>query len=304
MIRTRTPLRITLGGGGTDLDSFDGDGFCVAAAIDKYVYIDVVERFDPGLLLTYSRTENVPSSAYLEHPIAKGCFEKARIESGLHVASMADIPAGTGLGSSGAYTVGLLKALYAFKRLEVDDSRLALDACAVEKVGKQDQHIAAYGGVRAMVFDRLSAPKVRRVRMDAEVEKTLEENLLLFFTGRKHDAQEALAESKPATSETRDIGHASRDALMDGDLHRLAKLLSLQWDLKRERSPSSVHDEIDGWLRIGVEAGAEGGKLVGAGGGGFLLFYAESKQTLREAMSALGLREVRFGFDHRGSVVL
>lgn len=304
MILTRTPLRITLGGGGTDLPDYPGDGFCVAAAIDKYVYVSIVERFDGDLLVTYSKSERVPSRLYLEHPLARGCLEVAGVETGIHVSSMADIPAGTGLGSSGAYTVGLLNALYAYKRVEVETWRLAWRACEVEGLGLQDQHIAAFGGVRTMVFEEMCRPKVRSTVMGADTEKVLEENLLLFYTGRKHDAAEAISEAGPVTGEVRDIGLASADALRDDDLGRFAKLLSLQWRLKHERAPSRVHDEIDGWLKIGMEAGAVGGKLVGAGGGGFLMFYAEAKQTLREAMSALGLREVRFGFDHRGSVVL
>lgn len=305
MILTRTPLRITLGGGGTDLDpEFPGGGFCLAAAIDKYVYIAIVDRFDGDLLLTYSESEQVPDALYLKHPLARACLEKVGITTGLHIASMADIPAGTGLGSSAAYTVGLLRALYAWRQEEIEPTRLAVQACEIEKVGRQDQHIAAFGGVRRMIFQPCTRPKVLPQFMPGDTERVLEENLCLFFTGYRHDAGEAIAAEGPVSVETKEIGHASANALMEGDLARFGKLLSLQWRLKLERAPSPVHDEIDGWLRIGREAGAEGGKLVGAGGGGFLLFYAENKATLRDAMSSLGLREVRFRFDYRGSVVL
>lgn len=300
MILTRTPLRVTLGGGGTDLDSYPGDGFCVAAAIDKYVYVSVCERFDGDLLVTYSRSERVPEACYLEHPLAKGCLEATAVKTGVHVSSMADIPAGTGLGSSGAYTVGLLKALHVFKGMtDEGPGLLAREACRVEGVGQQDQHIAAFGGVKVMVFTE-TRPQVRPLPVPDE----LEENLLLFYTGTRRAAGDELAAQVPPDERTRELGFASRDALVDGDLDGFARLLSAQWALKYERSPSGFHDTVDDWLRIGREAGAGGGKLVGAGGGGFLLFYAEHKSVLREAMAGLGLREVRFGFDHAGSRVL
>ncbi len=304
MIQTRTPLRVTLGGGGTDLANYPGDGFCLAAAIDQYVYVSIVENFDGDLLVTYSKSERVEKAAQLEHPLARGCLEKTGVTTGLHISSMADIPSGTGLGSSAAYTVGLLNALYAYTRVDIEPWRLALHACEVEKIGQQDQHIAAFGGIQKMIFESACRPKVLPVPLPLDTEQILEENLLLFYTGLKHDAEEALAASVPASRETKEIGIASFEALLRGDLRAFARLLTLQWRVKGEKNRNPANALFDDQIKIGLEAGADGGKLVGAGGGGFLMFYAENKTLLREAMQALGLREVRFRFDYRGSIVL
>lgn len=304
MIITRTPLRITLGGGGTDLLSYQEDGYCIAAAIDKYVYISVVENFAGDLLVTYSRSEHVASAEELEHPLARSCLEHVGIKTGLHISSMADIPAGTGLGSSGAYTIGLLKALYAYKRDLPEMDRLASSAVKIENLGQQDQYISAYGGIREMVFEPMRRPQVRALRVSPETERALEDNLVLFYTGQRRDAGAEIQSGHPPTAETRELGFCARKALVDGDMGEFARGLTNQWCEKYARSETGFHQAVDEWLYIGVQAGALGGKLVGAGGGGFLLYYAENKSPLREAMADLDLREVPFSFDHQGSTLV
>jgi D-glycero-alpha-D-manno-heptose-7-phosphate kinase len=323
MIITRTPLRISLGGGGTDLPSFyetNGGGFLVAAAISKYIYIAVHRNFDEDLILKYSAVERVGSPSEIQHPILREAFSIVGPTHGVELTSMADIPAGTGLGSSGSFTVGVLKALHSYQRRPVTNEQLAALACHVEMerlrepTGKQDQYAAAIGGLTAFQFAPDGSVVAESVAMDAEHKSVLEENLLLFYTGMRRSASDEItAQMEPggATSAVadnlkavRELGFESRAALEDGDLDRFARLMTDQWQLKLARAPSELHRTIDGWLRSGIDAGAGGGKLIGAGGGGFLLFYAEEKKHLRRAMVELGLEEVRFSFDHEGSMTL
>jgi D-glycero-alpha-D-manno-heptose-7-phosphate kinase len=321
MIITRTPLRITLGGGGTDLPSYyrkAGHGFLIAAAITKYVYIAVHRNFDEDLLLKYSAVERVPSADHASHPLLRACLTLVGIDAGVEISSMADIPTGTGLGSSGSFTVGVLKALRAYRHEHVTNVDLAAQACHVEidvlgePVGKQDQYIAAVGGITSLSFRDDEQVEVAALDLPSLTRNRLEDNLLLFFTGMRRSASEVLAEQQseglgpggPALADNldrvRDIGYETRDALESGEMTGFGHLLTDQWRLKYERSPGPVHDRVDGWIRQGIEAGAAGGKLVGAGGGGFLLFYAEEKADLRAAMAGIGLEEVRFGIDYEG----
>ena len=321
MIITRTPLRISLGGGGTDLPSYYrkcGGGFLIAAAIDKYIYISVHRNFEEEILLKYSRIEKVPSPAAVEHPLLREVLLATGVTRGLEISSMADIPAGTGLGSSGAFTVGALRALYSFQRRFISQLDVAESACRIEierlgePVGKQDQYIAAVGGVTAFEFRPDDTVEVIRVPLSAETRDRLEEDLLLFYTGIRRSAREALSdqdrrsladdeEVRRNLDAVRALGRDSMDALMSGDLESFGKLLTAQWLLKLERSPSELHKTVDTWIRHAIEAGAAGGKLVGAGDGGFLLLYAHTKADVRRAMRELGLEEVRFTFDHDGT---
>jgi D-glycero-alpha-D-manno-heptose-7-phosphate kinase len=324
VIITRTPLRISLGGGGSDLPSFyegNGGGFLVAAAISKYVYIAVHENFDDELILKYSAVERVTTPAHIEHPILREAFTMMDVTGGVELTSMADIPAGTGLGSSGSFTVGVLKALHSFRRRPVTNEELAALACTLEierlgePIGKQDQYAAAIGGLTAFHFGPDGNVTVEPVAMALEQKALLEENLLLFFTGLRRSASQEMAaqvETLPSGDgglvenlvAVRRLGLDSRDALEQGDLERFGGLLTEQWRLKLARSPSPLHHQIDDWLTTGLKAGALGGKLIGAGGGGFLLFYAEDKRALRREMEAIGLQEIRFSFDHEGSMTL
>lgn len=305
MLLTRTPLRITLGGGGTDIPGFyrEHGGFLIGAAIDKYVYCAVNHNFDGDLLLRYSQTERVATATDIQHPLARWCFAYAEMLTGVEVSVMADIPAGTGLGSSGAFTVGLLNALSAYNHKPLAQRHLAARACAIEMhrlgapVGKQDPYIAALGGVTALQIDRKGNVEHYPVSVPPE----LEENLLLFYTGLKRSAPDELSSQPTVSKDVLAFGQRALPLLVDGHLDKFADLLNEQWAAKYERAHTRTHDLVNEWLRVGLNAGALGGKLVGAGGGGFLLFYSESKSVLRGAMNELGLPEVRFRFDYEGT---
>ncbi len=323
MIITRTPLRISLGGGGTDLPAYyraTGRGFLVAAAIDRHVYIAVNRNFDDDLMLKYSSIERVDDPAGVHHPLLREALLVAGVQRAVEISSMADVPAGTGLGSSGSFTVGVLRALFSYRRHTISARELADLACEIEMerlgapVGKQDPYIAAIGGVTAFSFHSDGEVEIHPIAMSDNVRNRLEDNLLLFFTGVRRSAAAELSEQGPGTSNTgdirgnldavRELGEASMEVLEKGDLAGFARLMTAQWQRKLERSPSTVHRTVDDWIHRGLETGAEGGKLVGAGGGGFLLFYAEAKEQLRSSMRELGLEEVRFGFDYDGTTTL
>jgi D-glycero-alpha-D-manno-heptose-7-phosphate kinase len=320
LIITRTPLRISLGGGGTDLPSYyrqsDG-GFLVAAAISKYVFIAVNRHFDESIFLKYSEIERANQPTDVRHPLLRESLTFAGIKSGIEISAMADIPAGTGLGSSGTFTVGLLRALHAFRHETISPTDLAEEACHIEidrlgqPIGKQDQYIAAVGGVTSFEFLPDDHVTIRPVRLDPAARFSLEENLLLFYTGVKRSAAEVLGIDQTSGVDltenldaVRGIGRESFEALENSDLDKFGALLTDQWSLKLQRSPTPAHQQVDHWIRAGVDAGAAGGKLVGAGGGGFLLFYAENKASLRAAMSRLGFEEVRFRMDYDGSTTI
>lgn len=324
MIITRTPLRISLGGGGTDLPSYyrqAGGGFLVAAAIDKYVYIAVHKNFDSDILLKYSRIEKAASTADIAHPLLREALLATGATRALEITSMADIPAGTGLGSSGSFTVGVLRALHSFQRRIASQLEVAETACRIEidrlnePVGKQDQYIAAVGGITAFEFRPDDTVEVIRVPMSADTRDRLEEDLLLFYTGIRRSAARVLdsqdqrslsndADVRANLDAVRQLGRESFDALASGDLDHFGELLTTQWELKLERSRSELHRTVDGWIRRAIDAGAAGGKLVGAGDGGFLLVYAHAKADVRQALRQCGLDEVRFGFDHEGTATI
>ncbi|HEU5306225.1 MAG TPA: galactokinase [Acidimicrobiia bacterium] len=326
MIITRTPLRITLGGGGTDVPSYyrkrDG-GFLIAAAITKYVFIAVNRNFDGDYLLKYSQVERFDDPNDAEHRLLREILLVTEVPAGVEISSMADIPAGTGLGSSGAFTVGTLQALLAHRRDHPSNVELAQLACHVElerlgePIGKQDQYIAAVGGITAFSFEPDESVRVQPLELGLETRERLEDNLLLFYTGIRRSASEVLALEAATDGGGRDtadleanldavkaLGLETAEALEHGDLDHFGALLSEQWQRKLERSPTPVHQRVDRWIRAGIEAGATGGKLVGAGDGGFLLFFSESKADLREAMRREGLDEVRFGIDYLGATVI
>ena len=322
MIITRTPLRISLGGGGTDLPSYyrkNGHGFLIAAAITKYVYIAVNQNFDDDLLLKYSEVERAKSVDEVRHPLLRECLRATDISKRIEISSMADVPAGTGLGSSGSFAVGVLKALHLYSHHTPSAESLAAQACEIEinrlgePIGKQDQYIAAVGGVSTFTFRDDESVEVERLAMTDITRSQLEDNLLLFYTGVKRSASAALASEETLSSaprkqidnlsDTRAIGYETRDILLNGDMTAFGRILTNQWNLKYQRQPSALHNEIDSWIQSGIAAGAQGGKLVGAGGGGFLLFYADRKTDLRRAMAEIGLPEISFGVDYEGSSV-
>ena len=321
MIIARSPLRVTLGGGGTDLPSYyeKFGGFLIAAAIDKYVYITLHDTFVSDLIVKYSELERVPDAAKLKHPILREAFALVGMDGhALELTSMADIPAGTGLGSSGSFTTALLKALHAHKKNLVHPAELAAQACEVEldrlkePIGKQDQYIAAYGGVTCFKFLENGKVEAWPLKLSRETRDELEDNLLLFFTGYSRSASAILKEQdqKSKQSDTgmienlhfvKDLGLQSQRALESGNLAEFARLMDVHWQRKKQRSGGMSNPKINEWYDLAMASGAGGGKLIGAGGGGFLMFYAGDKTKLRQAMARAGLAEVRFRFDFEGT---
>jgi D-glycero-alpha-D-manno-heptose-7-phosphate kinase len=321
MIISRSPLRISLGGGGTDLPSYSEQhtGFLIAAAIDKYVYITLHDTFVTDLIVKYSKLERVPIASQLEHPIIREAMAMLEITGqSMELTSMADIPAGTGLGSSGSFTTALLKALHAWKKNLVHPAELAEQACEIElnrlhePIGRQDQYISAYGGITC--FNFLPGGKVEAwpLKISDETICDLEDNLLLFFTGYSRSASAILREqdikSKVADASmienlhfVKDLGFQSQRALETGKLNEFARLMDVHWQRKKERSGGMSNAKINEWYDLAMVNGALGGKLIGAGGGGFLMFYADNKTKLRHAMRCAGLKEVRFRFDFEGT---
>lgn len=332
MIITRSPLRISLGGGGTDLPSYykKHSGFLLAAAIDKYVYITIHQTFQSGLIVKYSKMEQVREIDEVQHPIVREALRLVGVEQGgegphagphLEITSMADIPAGTGLGSSGSFTTALLKALHAYRRNLVHPQTLAEQACQIEidrlnePIGKQDQYIAAYGGLTCFQFLPNGHVEACPLKLSAETLYNLEDNLLLFFTGYSRSAGQVLKEqdarSKANDREMTDnlhfikeLGYESREALESGDLEQFGRLMNTHWEHKKKRSGGMSNGDIDRWYTLAMSSGALGGKLIGAGGGGFLMFYAHDKTRLRRELTRAGLREVRFRFDFEGTKVV
>jgi D-glycero-alpha-D-manno-heptose-7-phosphate kinase len=324
MIIARSPLRITLGGGGTDLPSYYGDheGFLVAAAIDKYVYVTVMRPFSPGIYLKYSALEHVDRVADVKHPIIREALSMQNMERPqIEIATLADIPAGTGLGSSGSFTTALLKALYTHQRKVAHARELAELACEIEinrlgePIGKQDQFIAAFGGITCMTFHRDHRVTVVPLRVSMKTMFDLEDNLLLFFTGFSRAAGSILKDqhvrSQARESEmlhnldyVKTLGYRSHEALESGHLERFGELMHEQWEHKKRRSGGTSNPQIDNWYSLAMSNGAIGGKLVGAGGGGFLMFYASDRGRLRQTMTEAGLEEVRFRFDFEGTKVV
>jgi D-glycero-alpha-D-manno-heptose-7-phosphate kinase len=324
MIITRSPLRVSLGGGGTDLPSYyrEYGGFLVAAAIDKYVYITLHQTFVPDLIVKYSKLERVAEAAQLEHPIIREAFKYVGMSGqSLELTSMADIPAGTGLGSSGSFTTALLKALHTSQKNLVFPADLAEEACTIEieklgePIGKQDQYIAAIGGITAFTFNKDGRVDSRPVRLSEETLYNLEDNLLLFFTGYSRSASSILKDQKVRSEKndqamldnlhfTKDLGHQSLTALETGNLAEFARLMDVHWQRKKARSSGMSNDRINEWYDYAMTHGALGGKIIGAGGGGFLMFYAGDKAKLRHAMREKGLQEVRFRFDFEGTKVV
>jgi D-glycero-alpha-D-manno-heptose-7-phosphate kinase len=320
---SRTPLRISLGGGGTDLPSYYSrhGGFVVSAAIDRYVYIAINRTFTNDYFLKYSALERVNAIGEIEHPIMRLALELHQVGPGLEIVSVADIPAGTGLGSSGAFTVGLLRALHGFKRQPVTHGDLAEEAAHIEidllqePAGKQDQYIASFGGLTCFEFREDGVVHVSPLSISTATLHDLDEHLLMFFTGYSRSASELLADQQRRTESNDEemvanldhikrIGLETRRVLEAGDTTGFGQLMHEHWLHKKDRSPRMTNENLNRWYDKAIENGALGGKLVGAGGGGFLLFYTREQARLREAMAAEGLPEVRFSFDHDGSTLI
>jgi D-glycero-alpha-D-manno-heptose-7-phosphate kinase len=323
MIIARSPLRITFGGGGTDLPSYykEFGGFLISAAIDKYVYVTALRPFRPGIFLKYSKIEMAEGIDGIQHPIVREVLrDYPETVPQIEITTLADIPSGTGLGSSGSFTTALLKAVSTYHRESLPAETLASRACEIEierlkePIGKQDQYIAAYGGITCFQFNQDDSVRVAALKLSPESYHDLEDNLLLFFTGYERSASSILKDQKVRTEnseadiigqmhEVKEMGLKSKTLLESGKLTDFADLMHHHWLLKRRRSTNITNPQIDEWYELGRKNGAVGGKLVGAGGGGFLLFYAEDRHKLRKAMSSCGLEEVRFRFDFSGTNV-
>jgi len=323
MIISRTPLRISLGGGGTDLPSYyshDG-GFVLSAAIDKYVYIGVNRTFTDDYFIKYSQLERVSDLDKIEHPIFREVLTLLNVDKSIEIVSMADIPAGTGLGSSGSFTVGLIRALYAHRREHIGAGDLAELACDIEinrlnePVGKQDQYIASFGGLNCFEFRKDGTVDVEPLALSLSTLHDLDLNLVLFFTGYSRSASGILKDqSEKSTAgdlemrknldETQALGRQIKLVLEQGSAEQFGYLMNEHWQRKRARSVGMSNPTIDELYELGMANGAVGGKLVGAGAGGFLMFYASDAGKLREAFRQRGLEEVVFRFDHDGSTIL
>jgi D-glycero-alpha-D-manno-heptose-7-phosphate kinase len=323
MIIVRSPLRITLGGGGTDLPSYyrEHEGFLVAAAIDRYVYITIHQMFQSGFIIKYSELERVERREDIHHPIVREALALTGVTDKVEITSMADIPAGTGLGSSGSFTTALLRALHVHQKTIISTQDLAEQACHIEierlrePIGKQDQFIAAYGGLTCFRFNKNDTVEVWPAAVSAETLYNLEDNLVMFFTGTSRSASVILKDqddrSKSKDSAiidnlhyVKDLGLRSLKALETGDLRKFGALMDEHWQHKKKRSGAMSNPEIDKWYELAMRNGALGGKLIGAGGGGFLLFYTEDKKPVRHALREAGLEEVRIRFDFEGTKTL
>lgn len=324
MIIVRSPLRISLGGGGTDLPSYyrEHEGFLIAAAIDKYVYVTINRPFLEGIYLKYSSIENVKKVSEIEHPIIREALTLQNLNTPqIEITSLADIPAGTGLGSSGSFTTGLLKALCTYRKRHIHQEELAALACHIEidrlgePIGKQDQYIAAVGGITSFAFHKNDKVVSAPVNLTIDTLFDLEDNLLLFFTGFARSASNILKDQKIRSEKNdedminnlhyvKDLGYRSKAALESGDTNLFGELMHEHWENKKRRSGGMSNSNIDKWYNVAMKNGAIGGKLVGAGGGGFLMFMARDKAKLRKAMKESGLEEVRFKFDFEGTKVI
>lgn len=324
MIIARSPLRVSLGGGGTDLPSYyqDYEGFLIAAAIDKYAYVSVSRPFFQGINLKYSRIENVTHVDQIQHPIIREVLRTLNLKSPqIEISSFADIPSGTGLGSSGSFTTALIKGLYSHYKKQMHPSQIAELACEIEMtklgepIGKQDQYIASYGGISEFLFHKDGSVSSSPLNLEMRTIHDLEDNLLLFFTGISRSASEILNDQNSKSSKkdqmmidnlhfTKELGLKSKEALLANDTDKFAELMHEHWEHKKSRSLGMSNEFIDNAYNQAILAGAIGGKLVGAGGGGYLMFYSNDKEKLRHKMSELGLEEVRFHFDFEGTKVI
>jgi D-glycero-alpha-D-manno-heptose-7-phosphate kinase len=330
MIICKAPLRISIGGGGTDLPSYYqefGSTF-ISAAIDKYIYISVHPIFIPEIIIKYSELERVQNINEIRHPIIREAMRMTGVYSSVEISSFADIPSGTGLGSSSTFTVALLKALYTYKNHFHDNLQLAADACKIEidilksPIGKQDQYISSLGGLTRFNIDKEGKVTASPLEIPPETKTDLEDHLLLFFTGYSRSANHLLKEqddqTKAAKTEKSDkknemienlhfikeLGDQIGKSLEKGDLNEFARLMNVHWESKKKRSKNMSSGIIDDWYKLARENGALGGKLIGAGGGGFLMFLADDKRRLRKVMREAGLQDVPFRFDELGAQVV
>lgn len=330
MLIVKAPLRISIGGGGTDLPSYyeHFESEFISAAINKYIYVSVHNIFRPEIIVKYSQLETVENALDVKHPIVREALIQTNVHNGIEIVSFADIPAGTGLGSSGTFTVALLKGLYTAQGLSHTPMSLAEDACRIEidklksPVGKQDQYIASVGGFTKFHIDKKGKVDCHPLKLNEHDMVDLEDHLLLFFTGYSRNANDLLKEqddktkaiaksdSKPSNEMienlhfTKELGQRIGTALEAGRLNEFGRMMNEHWEYKKRRSKNMSSGKIDEWYSIALKNGAIGGKVIGAGGGGFLMFLADDNRRLRKSLREAGMREVPFRFDRLGAQVV
>ncbi len=324
MIIARSPLRISLGGGGTDIPSYyeKYEGVLIAAAINKYVYVNVMRPFTEGIYLKYSKIEKISRVDQVQHPIIQQALQELNLKTPqIEITTLADIPSGTGLGSSGSFTTALLKALFSHYRRSIHTKELAELACDIEinrlkePIGKQDQYISAFGGITEFIFKKDGTVLSKPLNISIDTTHDLEDNLLLFYTGLSRSAGVILKDQVTKSQSgdksmienlhfIKDLGIRSKQALLEGNTQLFGELMNVHWERKRARSEGMSNEFINSAYEYALKNGAIGGKVVGAGGGGFLMFYASDNERLRMAMIEKGLQEVRFKFEFEGTKVI
>jgi D-glycero-alpha-D-manno-heptose-7-phosphate kinase len=324
MIIVRSPLRISFGGGGTDLASYytKKKGFVISGAINKYVYITITKPFEKGIYLKYTKNEKVNNIKNIEHNIFRETIKKySNNLDQIEITALADIPSGTGLGSSSSFTNALIKAIFENNGKKISKKRLAELSCDIEinklkaPIGKQDQFISSYGGLKSMTFNKNHAVSIKDLKISKKKISTLEKKLVLYFTNFKRDANDILKDQDEKSKEgdkaiienlntVKIMGKRIENILEKGDLDSFGKIMNEHWEIKKKRSNNMSNSFINNVYSLGLKSGALGGKLVGAGGGGFILFYTNNKKKLKKNMSKLKLREIPFKFDFKGTVVL
>lgn len=322
MIVSKTPLRMSFVGGGSDLPAFyrEEEGAVLSTSIDKYMYICVNKKFDGRIRVSYTRTEDVERREEVEHPLVREAMNLVDIDGGIEIASMADIPSkGSGLGSSSTYTVGLLNALYAYRNQFASKEKLASQACEIEidrcgePIGKQDQYAAAYGGLNLIRFHPDNSVSVDPVICRPSLLNEMEDSILVFFTGRTRSASAVLANQSSAMrmADRRvlmrrmvQLAFEMKEQLESGTIEFLGNLLDENWRLKAQLTSGITDPQIDAWYASGMENGALGGKLLGAGNGGFIMFYAPKERHAQIKAALSKLEPVKFRFDRTGAQIV
>lgn len=324
MLIVKAPLRISIGGGGTDLPSYyeHFESEFISAAINKYIYVSIHPIFRDELIIKYSELERVFKVADIKHPIIREALLANGPENAIEISSFADIPSGTGLGSSGTFTVALLKGLHTFQNKTHSQMSIAEEACQIEieklgaPIGKQDQYISAVGGLTKFKIDKKGVVTSSPLKMKAHDYRDLEDHLMLFFTGYSRNANDLLKEQNDKTKAsvsndmienlhfTKDLGLQIGKALEAGKIDEFGRLMNVHWEHKKKRSKNMSSGRVDEWYELAMKNGALGGKLIGAGGGGFLMFLADDKRRLRKVLREAGMKEVTFRFDKLGAQVV
>ena len=327
MIISRSPVRITLGGGGTDLPSYYSKygGALIAAAIDKYTLVTAHTRFDNDIKLNYSQTEQLQNVDEIKHNIFREALKLLNIKKGIELTSLSDMPSSSGLGTSGSFTIALLNVIHTYKKEFVSQKQLAEEACKIEidilkePIGKQDQYISAFGGITSLQFANDGTVSVEPIKMNDEAQDELHNNIMLFYTGISRSASDILREQDEKSKkdeettidtlhEIKKIGLETKRALEQGDVDKLGEYLDVHWNIKKNLSKGISNKFIDECYNTAKENGALGGKIMGAGGGGFFMFYHNGnnteKTTFVKNLSKKGLKKMRFDFDFEGSKII